>query len=324
MMGMDQTRIALRAAHLYYIQDLTMDVIARELETSRSSVSRLLSFARESGLVDIQIRSPLDTTTQLQQQLRSRLGITAHIVPMPELAGDVDRLERVATTAARLIPQFFDSNMSMGIAWGSTMSAVSRHLTSTPTHHAHIVQLNGAGNTQTTGIEYASEILRRFGDAFGARVQQFPVPTFFDDPATREVMWRERTIRRVLDMQQRLDVALFGIGSPFSDVPSHVHKGGYLDPADYEILEAQGVVGDIATVFYRADGSSDDIEINRRSSGPRLDDLRSIPRRICVVAGRSKLKSLAGALSAGMISDLIIDEGTAHALLSMTITPLRN
>src|SRR5690606_31309006 len=110
--------------------------------------------------------------------------------------------------------------------------------------------------------------------------------------------------------------------SPFSDVTSHVHKGGYLDPADYEILEAENVVGDIATVFYRADGSSDDIAINRRSSGPRLEDLRSTPRRICVVAGRSKLTSLAGALSAGMISDLIIDEGTAHALLSMTIPPV--
>ena len=33
-------RDALRAAHLYYMQDLTMEAIARELNTSRSSVSR--------------------------------------------------------------------------------------------------------------------------------------------------------------------------------------------------------------------------------------------------------------------------------------------
>src|SRR5690606_1421834 len=43
---------ALTAAQLYYMQDQTMEVIARELGTSRSSVSRLLSFAREVGLVD--------------------------------------------------------------------------------------------------------------------------------------------------------------------------------------------------------------------------------------------------------------------------------
>ena len=41
---------ALTAAQLYYMQDQTMEVIARELGTSRSSVSRLLSFAREVGL----------------------------------------------------------------------------------------------------------------------------------------------------------------------------------------------------------------------------------------------------------------------------------
>ena len=51
---------ALKAAKMYYLQDLTMGAIATELRTSRSSVSRLLSFARESGLVDIRITSPFD------------------------------------------------------------------------------------------------------------------------------------------------------------------------------------------------------------------------------------------------------------------------
>ena len=49
----DRTNDALTAAQLYYVQDLTMEAIAQELHTSRSSVSRLLSQARASGLVDI-------------------------------------------------------------------------------------------------------------------------------------------------------------------------------------------------------------------------------------------------------------------------------
>ena len=36
---------ALKAAKMYYLQDLTMGAIATELRTSRSSVSRLLSFS---------------------------------------------------------------------------------------------------------------------------------------------------------------------------------------------------------------------------------------------------------------------------------------
>jgi deoxyribonucleoside regulator len=309
-------QLALTAAHLYYMQDLTMDAIAHELHTSRSSVSRLLSQARAIGLVDIRVHSPLDAPSRLEKDIQGRYQVAAHVVPVPDHASDADRLERVALSVARILGQYFDSNMTMGIAWGSTMSAISRHITPKPTHNSQIIQLNGAGNMRTTGIAYASEILRRFGDAFGAHVQQFPVPAFFDDPATKQALWRERTITRLLDIQGNMDVALFGIGSPFSEVPSHVYAGGYLDQADYGSLASSGVVGDVATVFFRADGSSDGIPVNERSSGPDLALLRRTPRRICVVSGSSKLPSLLGALAAGLITDLYLDEGTARALVA--------
>ncbi len=311
-----KTRDALTAAQLYYLQDLTMDAIAHELHTSRSSVSRLLGHARETGLVEIQVRSPLDMPRQLEGDLRSRFGITAHVVPVPDLTSDIDRLDRVALSAARILGGFFDSNMSMGVAWGSTMSALSRHLLSKATHNSSIVQLNGAANPRTTGILYASEILQRFGSAFGAAVQQFPVPAVFDDPATKAALWRERSISRVVEMQKTLDVIVFGLGSPFAGVPSHVYIGGYLDDDDFAQLRSTGAVGDIATVFYREDGTTDGIPLNERSSGPALDVLRGIARRVCVVSGESKLQSLRGALAAGLVTDLIVDSGTARKILA--------
>lgn len=312
----DRTAEALAAAHLYYMQDLTMDAIARELHTSRSSVSRLLSFARETGLVDIQIRSPLDRASEMATQLLERYSIAAHIVPVPDHTSDVDRLERVAISAARILDQFFDSNMTLGIAWGSTVSAVSRHLVPRATHNSQIVQLNGAGNHRTSGIVYASEILRRFGDAFGAHVEQFPVPAFFDDPETKRALWRERSTIRVLDIQREMDVAIFGLGSPLAHVPSHVYMGGYLDREDYASIGRDRVVGDVATVFYRVDGTYDRIALNERASGPDLGALREVSRRVCVVSGVSKLQSLRGALAAGLVTDLIVDESTARVLIA--------
>lgn len=311
----ERTRDALTAAHLYYLQDFTMDAIATELHTSRSSISRLLSFARATGLVDIQIKSPLDRVSRVQQQIHEIYGVAAHIVPVPDHASEVDRLERVAQSAARILGSWFDSNMTMGIAWGSTMTAVSRHLVGKTTHNAQIVQLNGAANTRTTGIIYASEILRRFGDAYGAYVQHFPVPAFFDDPATKEAFWRERSTRRVLAIQARMDIALFGIGSMYAEVPSHVYTSGYLDEDDYQVLTEAGAVGDVATVFLRADGSWEDIPLNARATGPSFETLRQVGRRVCVSSGLSKLAALKGALAAHLITDLIIDEGTARALV---------
>ncbi|MGN7976551.1 sugar-binding transcriptional regulator [Microbacterium sp. 22195] len=306
---------ALTAAKLYYLQDMTMDAIASELGTSRSSVSRLLAHARDTGLVDIRINSPFERVGQLEEQLRRRFRIAAHIVPMSGIVNEVERLERVALTAGRLLSQFIDSNMVVGIAWGSTISMVSRALVQKETHGTTIVQLNGAGNIQTSGLEYSSDILQRFGHAFGAQVEQFPVPAFFDDPDTRAAMWRERSTRRVLAFQAKTDIAVFGLGSPQSEVPSRVYVGGYLNRDDYRSLREDEAIGDVATVFFRADGSWKDIRLNARSTGLGLDRLRRVPRRVCVVSGAAKVGTLRAAIAAGIVTDVVLDETLARLLV---------
>lgn len=308
----------LRAAQLYYMQDQTMEAIARELAVSRSSVSRLLAHARQTGIVDIKVHTPDQHVGELERRLRERFHIQAHIVPVPEATTDVERLERVAMNAARLFSGFIDSNMVVGVAWGSTLSAVSKHLLAHPTRNTTIVQMNGAGNTHSTGIEYSSEILQRFGQAYQARVQQFTVPAFFDNPATKAALWKERSIRRLLDLQARMDVAVFGVGSPFAEVPSRVYIGGYLGPTDYASLKDDRAVGDVATVFFRSDGSSEDIALNARSTGPRLHTLRRVPRRVCVASGIQKLASVKGALTGGLVTDLVVDESLARKLVDAT------
>jgi len=67
-------------------------------------------------------------------------------------------------------------------------------------------------------------------------------------------------------------------------------------------------------VFFREDGSHHGIPLNERASGPDIDLIKRVPRRVCIVSGPSKVHSLRGALAAGLITDLIVDEGTARAL----------
>lgn len=305
---------ALTAAHLYYVQDRTMEAIARELGTSRSTVSRLLSHARATGIVDIRITSPFAAPQLLEERLAERFTVSAHVVPVPDDTHDVERLERVAVAAAHLLGDLVAADMTVGVAWGSTTAAVSRRLVPKTVHGTTFVQLNGSGNTHTTGLLYASEILSRFAAAYGGSAQQFPVPAFFDDPRTKSAMWRERSTQRILAMHAQMDLVVFSTGSAGSQVPSHVYSGGYLEAQELDALERAGVVGDVATVFFRADGSSDGIALNERATGPRFDILRRVPRRVCIVSGVSKVASLRGALAAGLVTDLVVDEAVARAL----------
>lgn len=310
-----RTGHATQAARLYYFQDMTMAAIGRELGVSRSTVSRLITFARASGLVEIKISTPLGQAPRIERAFADLYDIRAHVVPVSETVDELQRLDRVATFAGRLLTSFFESDMVMGVAWGTTVSAVSRKLAPKRTHNSTVVQLNGAANTRTTGVSYATDIVRTFADAYGAVAQGFPVPAFFDYPETRRHLWRERSIKRVLELQDRMNLAVFSIGVMSGAVPSHVYSSGYLEREDRAELQRDGVVGDIATVFLRSDGSHDRIALNDRSSGPSLDRLKVVPRRVCIVAGASKLDALTAALRGGLITDLVIDDISAAQLI---------
>jgi DNA-binding transcriptional regulator LsrR (DeoR family) len=311
----DKIADAIRAARMYYYQNMTTEAIAQELSMSRSTISRLLSFARSSGLVDIRIADPHEHPQRLEKKIIDRFKIKrVHVVPVPDILGEAEWLERVAQYAANYWNTIFDSNMILGIAWGTTTSAVSRHLIQKATHNSQIVQLNGAGNTQTMGIEYASEIIMRFSQNYQAIAHLFPVPTFFDYAETKKALWEERSIQRLLDLQNKADLLLYSIGAVNAGIPSHVYSGGYLEKQDFSELEKEGLVGDIATVFFREDGSFNDIALNNRASGPNLD-LFQKKYGVCVVSGLAKVRGLLAALRGGLMKELIVDEPTARNLV---------
>ncbi|WP_019146877.1 sugar-binding transcriptional regulator [Timonella senegalensis] len=301
----------LRVASMYYLQDVKMETIARHMGTSRSTVSRMIKEARDSGLVEITLRPAQSRAPGLRQHFRETWGVEAFVVPVMDSHSDESRHEQVALTCAKLVANWFQSEMVLSVAWGTTLSAIARHLPKKPTQGGAIVQLNGAANTRTSGVAYAGDLIASFAEAFDAHAVYFPVPAFFDFDETKEAMWRERSIRRVIEMQRAADIALFSVGALTGGLPSHVYSAGYLEQDDVETLDREGVVGDVCTVFLREDGTYADIPINSRATGPNPMQLKNIPRRVCAVSGDNKVTPLRAALRAGVITDLIIDEITA-------------
>ena len=58
-----------------------------------------------------------------------------------------------------------------------------------------------------------------------------------------------------------------------------------------------------------------DLELNKRASGPTPKELARIPRRICVASGTHRVRALRGALRTGAITDLVLDDALAKALM---------
>ena len=207
----------------------------------------------------------------------------------------------------------------VGAAWGTTMSEVTAALPSRPVPGLTVVQLNGASDPMRQGPS-AGEVLARLRVSLGARTISFPVPAFFDHVATREAMWSERSIKRVLAVARRASLAVFGVGALDAldgALPSQVYEGGHLTAHDQAVLRRQNVVGDVCTVLLRSDGSWHDVALNARATGPTPAQLARIPRRLCVAAGTGKARALLAALRARTATDLVVDDATARAVLEL-------
>ena len=339
---------AYEAASMYYVQGETMEVIAHHLRVSRSTVSRLLARARQEGVVRVTLVQP-GGAGSLEGRMTQAFGVRTHIVPVREGTTEIHRLQQVASVAAAHMvdliealaeqasnggPQAQDpagsggegsvqgrgsGGVVVGVAWGTTMSEVSAALPSRSVPGLTVVQLNGASDPVREGPS-AGEVLSRMRLSLGARTISFPVPAFFDHVATREAMWSERSVKRVLAVTRRASLAVFGVGALDAlngALPSQVYEGGHLTARDQAVLRRQNVVGDVCTVLLRSDGSWRDVTLNARATGPTPAQLSRIPRRLCVAAGTGKARALLAALRARTATDLIVDDATARAVLEL-------
>lgn len=303
---------------MYYDENRTMESIANTLGVSRSTVSRLLRDARTEGLVRISLHAPQTHRPQeLTRAVELRYGVRTVIAPSAPSATERERLQAVAEIGALELETMVQPGTAVGVAWGTTVAALSTRLRHRPTPGVSVVQLNGAISTEGSSDTYVSAVLAQAAGRWDATVEHFPVPAFFDFPATREAMWRERSVRRVLEAQSRCSLAVFGVGAFDADVPSQAYTSSYLTAEDRSALQSDGAVGDVCTVFLRADGSWRGIGMNTRVSGPDPQRLGMIPRRLLIAAGSRKAVPLRAALCAGVATDLVVDEVTAAGLLAL-------
>ena len=305
---------ALRVARMYYHLDLTTTEIAAQLGLSRTSVSRLLTWARDNGLVEFRILDHSTMQLNLETELEQRYGIRdVKVVPCHPDASATEQQLAVTNFTAHHLNSLVGASTTIAIAWGATTSRIADSLTPKPQPGINVVQLTGSGNNNGGhGITDAARIISQFARNYNGNGHLLPIPAYFDDPATKDAMYRERVVKRARDLAARADIVLYSIGTP--DANSYIYRAGYVEDQELTALRESGVVGDIATVFFRADGSYADIGMNRRSTGPDLESLGNHPYSICVIAGSGKLQALKGALRGRFMNTLIIDEGTARRL----------
>lgn len=305
--------LMVRAAKLYYDLQRTQGEIASELGLTRWQISRLLTEARELGIVRIEIMPRCSRATELEVELQQAFGLRdAVVVPQGPANDDDLALEAVAQAASKYIVGLKPQVSLMGVSWGRTMSAVARLLPANWNPGLHVVLVNGATNIRSTSSR-AIAVAEEFAHSAGGMATLLPVPAVVGKRSTREVLEQDPVIENVLRLAEQADVACFSMGGLSHE--SVLVTSGFIEPEHIDRLREMGAVGDILGRFVDASGAIVDAELDGRTLGLRLDLLRGKSRAIGIVSGRAKHAVALAALKAGYVSVLITDEACARAAL---------
>lgn len=307
----DTELLAVRAAELYYEDDKTQDEIGTILGITRWKVGRLLSFARERGIVRIEIVHPRSRQPTLERQLRERFGVVDAVVVAGGASG-TDPQDRVASAAADYLAGLALEATSLGVSWGRTVSAVADHLRDGWARAISVVQING-GVSLTANVDTAAATAVTIARKGGGSAALLPSPAILERVETKRLIESDRTIAAVLDLAARASVYLYSAGVATGG--SALVDSGYLARADIAELVRRGAVGDVVGRYIDAEGVVVDDALDARTIGIDIDQLRAAGTAIFVVAGEAKHEIARAVVSSGLCTTLITDEATAVALL---------
>ncbi len=303
--------LTVRIAELYYDENKTQDEIGALLGVTRWKVGRLLTQARERGIVRIEIVHPGARKLGVERALCERFGLRdAVVVPDAE-----DVHTRVAQAAADYLTVLRPVPRTLGVSWGRTLQSVAERLTPGWARGVQIVQING-GVSRNRRAGTAAATAAAIAEKTGGQAVLLPSPAILERLETKRAIESDRTVAGVLELAASASAYLYSAG--VADESSVLVDSGYLSSDDVAELVRKGAVGDVVGRYIDANGNPVDPGLDERTVGLGLDRLRAATTAIFVVAGQAKHDIARAVVTSGLCTIIVTDEATAAALLEGT------
>ncbi|MCV2866714.1 sugar-binding transcriptional regulator [Albidovulum sediminicola] len=298
-----------RVAWLYYMEGMTQDEVAQTVGLTRARVLRILASARGDGSVQIRVTTKLSACVELERRLEDLWGLErAIVVPTPEDASKINGI--VGAEMARYLNTSLRPDMSIGLGWGSTLTAGVPFIEQKPANGIKVISLLG-GLTRVSQVN-PSEFAWRVADRLSAECFLMAGPVFAPDAATRDALMAHGGIVELAERAGSLDMAFLSLG----DLTPHsiFVKYGLLTPDEIVSLERAGAVGDILCRFVNAQGEIVDHPVNERVFAIPPLDLRRARKLVLASGGWNKVTIIRAAMKMLSPSTLITDADVARRL----------
>jgi deoxyribonucleoside regulator len=321
-MSSDNNKLLMQVAKLYYTQQLTQSEIGRRLNTSRSTVSRLLQEARDRGIVKITIEYPWERDEALEHDLEHTFGLREVRV----LAGYDQPIKEIregrGLLAAQYIDQIIHDDIILAMSFGRSLASMVQQVNPTRQVNLTVVQMIGALGAENPLLDGPDQV-RDLANAYGGQYRYLHAPLLVEDRQTRDRLMQQPTVLETLSLARRADIAVLGIGALASGTSGLIWTG-YLNQKDIDWLQSKGGVGHMCAQHYDINGRLLDVDLNKRVIGIGLETLRSIDTVIAIAGGEEKAKAILGAIRGKYIDILITDDLAAQKILEIDATTKMN
>lgn len=311
---MDEDRLLVRIAEMYYKEDKNQSEISKELKIHRSTISRLLKRSRQEGIVQITINYDLVGSYANEKQLAEKFGMDKVII-VP-IASNLDKDQRnhlLAKALNEYLDDMVKDNMIIGFSWGQTMAAVADSLKEKETEGIVCVPMIGGPSGRLISDYHVNTITYEAAKRLKAKALLIDSPAIPETSDLKDALMKNEFNQELLEKWKHLDMAILGIGSPClstNETWSQFYGGDVL-----KSIDEKQVVGDVVSRFYTEDGSHVVNELDDRIIGISIDDLKRVAIRIGVAESIEKAEAIIGAMRGGYINVLVTTEETAGEIM---------
>ncbi|SMB95023.1 DNA-binding transcriptional regulator LsrR, DeoR family [Thermanaeromonas toyohensis ToBE] len=315
MNNQEHLHFLIRVAELYYLEGLNQQEIAAKFRVSRATISRAIQQARELGIIKIEINGYKEDFLDLERELESRFGLREAIL-VPSSDSIEQLFKNIGKAVAGYLLRIVRPGDIIGVSWGRTLRAAIEALKETHVSRRNITAVPLVGGVGETNLEvHSNSLAMELANIFGGTWHALHAPALVSSAAVCQALLEDSSIHEVLEKGKKADIALVGIGATVES--STMIDTGYFTLQEIEALKLKGAVGDTCSRFFDLEGNSCAPELEKRTIGISLEDLKKIPIVIGVAGGSNKVKSIWGALKGRLINVLVTDERTAREVLDI-------
>ncbi|MCO4237069.1 sugar-binding transcriptional regulator [Pseudarthrobacter raffinosi] len=295
-----------RIGREYYLENRPKVEIAANYDLSRFQVARLLTEARERGIVEIKVHFPSHLSSADVWRIETSLNVRQVIV-VDAVGEEIQARGILAKAAAVEISRQAPSGGTLGISWSRTLDVASRLVGELP--RCDIVQLAGALPAEADSNPL--ELIQRLSHLSGGLAWPLWSPLVVEDPATASGLLRQPEIAGALAKADSLDLAVVAIGA-WKPGCSTVWERA--DPAVREEAVLAGAVAECSGRLLNSAGVPVESGLDERIIAVTIKQLQRTPKVIAIAQGKARADAVRAVARAGFVTTLIVDEPLAKAL----------